>query len=44
MYRLADEDFTVVLITNTGGNEETLDALLFEVVRVAHGSDGSTDA
>jgi CubicO group peptidase (beta-lactamase class C family) len=42
MYRLADEDFTVVLITNTGGNEETLDTLLFEAVRVALGSDGPT--
>jgi D-alanyl-D-alanine carboxypeptidase len=43
MYRLAAGDLTVVLLTNTGGDEETVDALLAEAVRAALGTDAPND-
>jgi D-alanyl-D-alanine carboxypeptidase len=36
MFRLAEADLTLVMITNTG-DEETVDAVFADVVRVAHG-------
>jgi len=43
MYRLADADLTVVLLTNTGGDVETVDALFAEAVGVARGTGAETD-
>jgi D-alanyl-D-alanine carboxypeptidase len=43
MYRLADADLTVVLLTNTGGDEETVDALFAEAVGAARGTEAPTD-
>ncbi len=39
MYRIADADITLVLLTNTGDVDETVDALIAEAVRVALGTE-----
>jgi D-alanyl-D-alanine carboxypeptidase len=43
MFRLVDADLTLVLLTNTGGDEETVDAVFVQVVQAALATEAPPD-